>query len=177
MKDWRIRGVGQMIEFCCERIMEQSEYDREDLQVSETREGGRIWRRRGNKKRGTWKKSPSCSNVRAERAQIMGNNRPGEILDQVKETRSVYDDYAVSITCAGNKTRPLIRVSSNRQLPLRAGRVAMRSTALSLTATEGFAGPIEWPRLVYTPSSEPVLVLLKDDHQNRWIMVDSHPLS
>jgi hypothetical protein len=48
MKDERLENMGgdQMIEFRRER-MEQSEYDREDLQVSETREGGKIWRRRG----------------------------------------------------------------------------------------------------------------------------------
>jgi hypothetical protein len=43
---------------------------------------------------------------------------------------------------AGNKTRPLIRVPQTANCPLGAGRVAVRSTALSLTATEGFAGPI-----------------------------------
>jgi hypothetical protein len=77
MNDERLENMGgdQMIEFRRER-MEQSEYDREDLQVSETREGGKIWRRRGKKKRGTWK-TPSCSNVRAERAQIMSNHPGG----------------------------------------------------------------------------------------------------
>ncbi len=52
MKDERLENMGldQMIGFCCER-MEQSEYDREDLQVSETREGGEENLEKAGKKR------------------------------------------------------------------------------------------------------------------------------
>lgn len=50
--------------------------------------------------------------------------------------------------CAGNKTRPLIRVPQTSSCPLGAGRVAVRSTAPSLTATEGFAGPIVYTEYI-----------------------------
>lgn len=79
--------------------------------------------------------------------------------------------------CAGNKTWPLIRVPQTPNCPLGAGRVAVRSTAPSLTATEGFAGPI-----VYSVSCIPVQrtrsrVAEGFILENRWIIVDSHHIS
>jgi hypothetical protein len=83
---------------------------------------------------------------------------PWGILDQVKETRSAYDDY----TC-WKQDSATDSCSSNRQLPPRGGESCSAEYSPFAYGHGRFCRPDRVASTRVYPSSEPVLVLLKDD--------------